>query len=140
MKNLTLALVLLMMSSLATAAGANKGEKKARGEKMRQELGLSTEQLAKMKEIRKERKSTIKESRERVKAAKAEFQIAMANPASTSDELKAKFNTLSEARQSAQKARFETMLEVRSILDEKQIVKFQALRKEKQKGLRPGRC
>ena len=53
----------------------------------------------------------------------------MGNPQTTNDELKAKFEELQAAQAAHHRSGFETMLEIRAILDETQRAKFQEKRK-----------
>ena len=119
------------MSSGAFAK-KNKGEdgEGKRGEKMRAELGLSDEQLEKMKAIREKRKSSQEGHREKMKAARDAFQSAMKNPKATKNELVSKFEALEKLQAQGKREKFEMMLEIRSLLDEKQIAKFQEKRGE----------
>ena len=127
MKNLILFTAFLLVAA-PSFAGGKKGGHHEMGEKMRKELGLSDEQLAQMKEIRQERKSSMKELKTKSKEARQAFQDALANPKTSKEELREKYQTLRTARQASRDARFETMLEVRSILKEEQIVKFQQMK------------
>jgi len=140
MKNLILLTTFLLVAAPSFAGGKKDGHHQM-GEKMRKELGLTDEQLAQMKEIRSQRKVDIKAKQAQVKEAREAFRQALANPKSSTEELKAKYQTMSAARQASRDARFETMLEVRAILKEDQISKFQELRgkwKGKHKGQRKG--
>ena len=130
MKNLSLFMALMLVTSVAFAGASNKkGGEEKRGERMRKELDLSSEQLAKMKEIRKKKKLTQKEARAKVKAAREAFHASVGNPQTTNDELKAKFEELQAAQAAHHRSGFETMLEIRAILDETQRAKFQEKRK-----------
>ncbi len=130
MKNLSLFMALMLVTSVAFA-GASKKKKDAekRGERMRQELELSDEQLVKMKEIRKKKKEVRKEARKKVREAREAFHASAGNPKTTNEELKTKFEELQTAQALHHRAGFETMLEIRSILNETQRAKFQEKRK-----------
>jgi Spy/CpxP family protein refolding chaperone len=131
MKQFALFLSLMLMSSGAFAK-KNKGEngEGKRGEKIRAELGLSDEQLEKMKAIREKRKTSQEAHREKMRAARDEFQAAMKNPKASKNELVNKFEALEKLQAQGKRDKFEMMLEIRSLLDEKQIAKFQEKRGE----------
>ncbi|MFP5491390.1 MAG: Spy/CpxP family protein refolding chaperone [Bacteriovoracia bacterium] len=140
MKQLALFLSLMLMSSIAFAKKGKGGDGEGkRGEKMRAELGLSDEQLEKMKEIREKRKAAHEGHREKVKAARDDFQAAMKNPKATKSELVNKFEALEKIQAQGKRDKFEMMLEIRSLLDEKQIAKFQEKRGEWRKKWKEGR-
>lgn len=140
MKQLALLLSLMLMSSVAFAKKGKGGDGDGkRGEKMRAELGLSDEQLEKMKEIREKRKATQEGHREKLKAARDDFQTAMKNPKATKSELVNKFEALEKLQAQGKRDKFEMMLEIRSLLDEKQIAKFQEKRGEWRKKWKEGR-
>ena len=127
MKSLALFMGLLLVSTVAFAGASKKKDKdEGRGEKFRKELGLSEDQLKKMKEIREKKKADHKESRSKLRDARKAFHEAMGNPKATKEELLAKFNELESMQTAAHRARFETMLEIRGILNQEQLAKFQA--------------
>ena len=130
MKNLSLFMALMLVTSVAFAgASKKKGSDEKRGEHMRKELDLTSEQLAKMKEIRKKKKEVHREARKKVRAAREAFHTSVGNPQTSNDELKAKFEELQAAQAAQHRSGFETMLEIRAILDETQRAKFQEKRK-----------
>lgn len=133
MKNLVLALSLLLAAQNSFAGPGKKDGHHQKGEQLRKELGLSEEQLVKIKEIRRERKSSIQEKRQAAKIANQAFRAALANSQSSKDEIAEKYRAMSQARQAIRDARFETMLEVRNVLNEQQRTKFHAMR-DKWKG------
>lgn len=124
MKNLSLFLAFMMITSVAFAGASKKKGDENRGEKMRKELDLSDEQLAKMKEIRKKKKENQKVAREKVKAAREAFHTTAGNPKASNEELQQKFQELQDAQSAHHRSGFETMLEIRSILNETQRAKF----------------
>jgi Spy/CpxP family protein refolding chaperone len=130
MKNLSIIMAFMLVTSVAFAGASKKKEgDEKRGERMRKELDLTSEQLAKMKEIRKKKKEVRKEARKKVREAREAFQASAGNPQTSNDELKAKFEELQTAQALHHRAGFETMLEIRSILNESQRAKFQEKRK-----------
>lgn len=130
MKTLVIMLGLILSLHHAQAMGG-KGKGHERGEHFKKELGLSDEQLAKVKELRKGKKEELKEQRQKMKAAKEEFRNAMKNPKAAEDDLKAKFEAFQSARDSFQRARFAMMLQMRSILNPEQLEKFAKLKEER---------
>lgn len=131
MKMITLVLSMMLMSS--GAFSAEKEKKHERGEFLKKELGLTEEQLEKVKEIRKTSRSEMKENKTQFKALKQEFKQAMKNPNSSTDELTAKFEAFQKARDDFQRKRFITMLKMREILNPDQLAKFHEM-KQKHKG------
>lgn len=129
MKNLSLFMALMLVTSVAFAGASKKKEGEKRGEQMRKELNLSEEQLVKMKEIRKKKKENQREARAKVKAAREAFHATVGNPKATNDELKTRFEELQAAQAAHHRAGFETMLEIRELLDETQRAKFHEKRK-----------
>ena len=139
MKNFVMFLGLMLLTTNLTFANAGKKDSRHQfGEKMRKELGLSDEQLVKMKEIRKERKGQMKEKREKVKEAKLAFKEIMKDPKASRESIEAKYKALSEAKQASKDLRFETMMEVRGLLKADQLTKFLAM-KDKKHGHRKGK-
>jgi Spy/CpxP family protein refolding chaperone len=123
-------MALMLVTTVAFAGASKKKDGENRGEKIRKELNLSDEQLAKMKEIRKKKKLTQKEAREKVKAARQDFHKSVGDPKTSNDELQQKFQALQDAQAAHHRSGFETMLEIRSILNEEQIAKFHEKRKK----------
>lgn len=142
MKQMVLFICLTLMTTTAFARKGKGGDhKQEKSDKMRTELGLSEEQVAKMKEIREKRKASREQHREKVKAAREEFHTAMKNPKASKAELEKKFDQLEKLQSQGKREQFEMMLELRSLMDEKQIAKFNEKRgewrnkwKEKRKG------
>ena len=132
MKIITLVLSMMLMSSGAFSS-EQKEKKHERGEFLKKELGLTDEQLAKVKEIRKSSRSEMKDNKAQFKALKKEFKEAMKNPNSSTDELTAKFEAFQKARDDFQRKRFATMLKMREILNPDQLAKFHEM-KQKHKG------
>lgn len=133
MKHVALSLCLLVATSVAYA----KRENGARdGGKMREELGLNDEQIAKMKEIRQKKKALHQASREKIKAARDEFKATMKDPKASKEQIIAKFEALQKLQSEKKRSQLDMMLEIRGLLNEEQIAKFQEKRKDwkKQRG------
>lgn len=125
-----------LFCSLLTPMAFAKGMGKGKGEfaqKMKAELNLTDEQLEKIKEVRKSSKGQHKEMRAQMKAARADLHAALGNPKVSKDELLAKFNKLEALKSEMSRKRFETMLAIRTQLDESQIAKFHELHKSRKK-------
>lgn len=129
MKIITLFLSMMLVSNVAFSA-ETKEKKHERGEFLKKELGLSDEQLAKFKEIRKSSKDGMKENKAQFKQLKSEFKEAMKNPNSSQEELTAKFEAFQKARDDFQRKRFATMLKMREILNPDQLAKFHEMKKK----------
>lgn len=132
MKMITLVLSMMLMSGGAFAK-EKKEKKHERGEFLKKELGLSDEQLAKVKEIRQASRPEIKENKTQFRQLKTEFKEAMKNPASSAEELTAKFEAFQKARDEFQRKRFAMMLKMREIMTPEQLTKFHEM-KQKHKG------
>lgn len=127
MKHVALSLCLLVATSVAYA----KRENGARdGGKMREELGLNDEQIAKMKEIRQKKKALHQASREKIKAARDEFKATMKDPKASKEQIIAKFEALQKLQSEKKRSQLDMMLEIRGLLNEEQIAKFQEKRKD----------
>lgn len=127
MKHVALALCLLVTTSVAHA-GREKGARD--GGKIREELDLNDAQIAKMKEIREKRKAQHQASREKIKQAREDFQATMKNPKSTKDQIVTKFEALQKLQAATKRSQLDMMLEIRGLLNEQQIAKFQEKRKD----------
>lgn len=132
MKIITLVLSMMLMSNVAFSEEEEE-KRHERGEFLKKELGLSDEQLAKVKEIRKSSKDGMKENKAQFKQLKKDFKEAMKNPNSTNEELNAKFEYFQKARDDFQRKRFATMLKMREVMTPEQLAKFHEL-KQKHKG------
>lgn len=132
MKIITLVLSMMLMSNVAFSA-EEKEKKHERGEILKKELGLSDEQLAKVKEIRKSSKSEIQENKKQFRQLKTDFKEAMKNPNSSQEELTAKFEAFQKSRDEFQRKRFAMMLKMREVMTPEQLAKFHEM-KQKHKG------
>ncbi|MFP5386957.1 MAG: Spy/CpxP family protein refolding chaperone [Bacteriovoracia bacterium] len=130
MKLFTLILSLILVTGFAHASKEKSKEHK-RGEFLKKELGLTDEQLSKVREIRKKGKGSIKEARKNFMSEKKAFHEALANPDASREELTKKFDSFQKARDEFQRNRFALMLEMRSILEPNQLQKFKELRKSR---------
>lgn len=126
MKHVALSLCLLVATSVAYAE-REKGDRD--GGRIREELGLNDEQIAKMKEIRQKKKALHQASREKIKVAREEFKATMKDPKSSKEQIIAKFEALQKLQSEKKRAQLDTMLEIRGLLNEEQIAKFQEKRK-----------
>lgn len=130
-------LLTTLFFSLLSAPSFAKGKREGKGEsaqKMKAELNLTDEQLEKIKEIRKSSKGSHKEMKEQMKAARKDLQESLGNPKVSASELQTKFSKLESLKTEISRKRFETMLSIRSQLNETQIAKFHELRKGHKKG------
>jgi Spy/CpxP family protein refolding chaperone len=131
MNKIAIALVTFLAAqghSYARGIGKGKGEF---AHKMKEELNLNDEQLEKIREVRKSNRGQMKELRNEVKKAKTAFHDALANPQSSSSEIKSKHQAFLQAKNNMSNHMIDNMLAVRSQLDEKQIVRFNELKKNR---------
>lgn len=91
-------------------------------EKMR-ELGLSEEQLEKLKVLRQKNKEDHRKSKEEMMATKKEFRELMKSNASREEILRA-FKAMNEKKRDLEQKRFEGMLDAREILTPEQRSKL----------------
>lgn len=130
MKMLSWLLVLNFMLPLSFASMDGGDKEGKRGEYLKKELGLTDEQMAKIKDIREEHHQDLKASKQKFKAAKADFKTSMGNAKLTNEELEQKFSAFQSARGEFQTKRFKMMMAMRSILTAEQVTKFQAMKKK----------
>lgn len=130
MKAFYFSLALLMTTQFALAAGA-KSKDHQRGERFLKELNLSSEQMEKVKKIRMSNKDELKSRRTKYKESRKAFESAMKDPKENTKSLQEKFDSFQKDRDAFQRARFNMMLEMRSVLEPDQIEKFQKIKSKK---------
>ena len=117
--------------SAASVAGEGKGHKGGdmapmdrhfSPENMKQ-LGLSSEQKDKLKDIRKSHRDDGKKIHEEMKAARKAFKEALKTDASKEDVTKA-FDAMMAKKSELAKARFDGLLEAREVLTKEQRAKL----------------
>lgn len=123
-------LLLSLLICFSTAASARDKDDVKKGEFLKKELGLSDEQLSKVKAIKKELRPALRESKKKMLALKNEFKDAMQDSSVSSDTLTQKFETLQDAKEDFQRRRFQVMLRMREILSPEQLSKFHEVRKK----------
>jgi Spy/CpxP family protein refolding chaperone len=121
-----------------TFAMGGKGDHQKRAEKLKAELNLTDEQMAKVSEIRKNKWKDHKENKKILKTEKEAFRAALKDPNISNDVLITKFESLQKIKNENQRKKFNMMLEMRSVLNPDQLEKFRALKKE-HRGDRRGR-
>ena len=132
--------VLFLTLSMTTGSFAAKDKEKSPNVKknfFKQELKLTDEQMAKIREIRSTRSPEVIELRKRLKVIKEEFKTAMKNPNLSNNELSLKFEEFQKIRDEAQSKRFEMMLAMRSVMTPEQIATF-LVWKEQRRAQRQG--
>ncbi len=133
MKTILLTL-LFAISSLTIASGGGKHGKRKMHKKMRkhkkqklgkmkERLGLSEDQTAKIKSIRESHRTQMKSLREQKRAAKKQFKEAMKSSNQNPEQLRSLFNVVQNKKSQLANARFEKRLAVRSILTPDQLAK-----------------
>lgn len=121
-------LVLLTSNAWAKKDRDDKDDKHEKGDylkKMKAELNLTDEQVAKLKEMKKSSKTDMKALRKSMQEAKSNFEKALSS-AATDDEIKTKYAELEKIQQEFSKARLEKILATRSVLTPEQRLKFKA--------------
>jgi len=138
MKTILLAL-LFGLSTLTIASGGHDGKKKMHKQmrkhkknwkgkkeklsKMKEKLGLSDDQVSKIKSIRESSKDRMKTLRGHKKSAKKQFKEAMKGSTKSPAELRSLFNIVQNKKSEIANARFEKKLAVRAILTPEQLAK-----------------
>ncbi len=130
MKWLTVLFLTLSLTSGSFAAKDMEKSSSAKKAFFKEELKLSDEQLAKIREIRSARKAEVIALKQRLKVVKEDFKAAMKNPNLSNNDLSAKFEEFQKVRDEAQSKRFEMMLAMRSVMTPEQIGKFQAWKEQ----------
>ncbi len=119
----------------------NRPRGRNRGDQLQQALNLSDEQMQKLNEIQQNYRPQIQELAKQIQATYQEFNQMMQGNASE-DEVRSKHKELAGLRQKMEDIRFESMLEMRTILTEEQRQKFAQFmqqRRQRRDGNRPNR-
>lgn len=127
--------VFLMTCFLLTGTVYGRDHSKhEKGEYLKKELGLTDEQYVKVKAFKEASQKELRTMKESLNSLRKDFKEAMKNTASTTDELKQKFDKFQKARDEYQRARFNKMLNMRGVLTPEQLEKFsKAMEKNKGK-------
>lgn len=124
----------LATNSFAMAEKAKDGSKyKKRMHKMAQELGLSSEQIDQLKSLKKGSFKESKALRQNVKEAKKDFHALMESEGqgeTFNSKARAAFSKLQTSKNKLMENRFNESLQLRSILTNDQLKKFNDLRKK----------
>jgi len=125
-------LVCIFLLSLGlSVANAEKGSQDTgpAGFHLSKELGLSDEQSKQVKQIKAKYADDLDQSRKNAKSAKEDLMNSMKAPKKGPEyqkELLQKFKKVQEFRQAQHARRFEMALEIRELLTNEQLSKFQA--------------
>jgi periplasmic protein CpxP/Spy len=111
-----------------TPARGDRG-KRGWGEKWQEQLNLSADQKAQIKQIRDQAKSDSQSLRQQMRTAFEKQQSLMAGNASD-DQIRQQHREVQALRQQAADRRFDTMLKIRQILTPEQRAKAAQMRKE----------
>lgn len=128
--------VVLVAFALTTFAGAalasncrdGKGKREMPHPKMVEELGLTSEQVGKIKALHENNKGEHEKIKEKMKSQHEVLNKAMQNNAEESN-LRALFTELQNTRETLSNMKFENTLSVYKILTSDQRKKFKGLRK-----------
>lgn len=123
--------VVVLASAFSHAEGGEKQQKYRGGpvEKLAEELNLSKEQKAKIKDIHEKSREQRKAIHDKIKVAHDELNKIIKSDASDND-VKAKFNDLQTIKMELEASRFENILATRAILTKEQREKFDAFKKD----------
>ena len=136
MKKVFILVTIMAFSPLALAK--RDGQKGKHGEmKVLKQLDLSDEQKEKIKALREGKKDKMKSLREKAKSDREAFQAAMESDSSKS-QLKSLRSKMIKSKQAVRDHQFNSMLEVREVLNPEQRKKFRELKSE-MRGKRRGR-
>lgn len=99
------------------------------GDKWQEQLNLSTDQKAQIKQIRDQQKTSSEGLRQQMKAAFDKQESLMTGSASD-DQLRQQHRDIQALRQQAEDRRFDTMLKIRQVLTPEQRTKAAQLMKD----------
>ncbi|MER3434769.1 MAG: Spy protein [Leptolyngbya sp. ERB_1_1] len=123
---------------IAQAPSSPAPNRPGRGEMgLMRELNLSADQMTKIQQIRTRYRDELQNDREAARKAQQELRTLMAGTA-TDDQIREKYRQVKDLRAKAADAQFNSMLEIRNVLNPEQRQKF-ADRMEKQRGRMRGR-
>jgi len=122
-----------LTDSIAQAPGVPAPNRPGRGEMgLMRELNLSADQMTKIQQIRTRYRDELKNDREAARKGQQDLRALMAGTA-TDDEIREKYRQVKDLRAKAADAQFNSMLEIRNVLNPEQRQKFADLM-EKQRG------
>lgn len=128
-------LLILALTLFAINTGyAKEVRKRGKGHsKIFKELGLSEDQMIKVKALRKEDRGLNKEVKRTIRANREKMKEVFASGSSDS-ELRTLHKEMKTLRNQRDDKKFEKMLKIRSILTPEQRVKFQKLKSKRRQG------
>jgi Spy/CpxP family protein refolding chaperone len=101
------------------------------GDRLKEELNLTEEQAKKVLELRQSNGQEKRKLKEQVRQLGKAFKDSQDNENTSNDELINRFQAFQKARADLQQERFNSMLEMRSILTPNQRKQFNELKKNK---------
>ena len=110
-------------------APGDRGKRGGWGDKWQEQLNLSADQKAQIKQIRDQEKTSSEGLRQQMKAA-AEKQKSLMTGNATDDQLRQQHREMQALHQQVSERRFDTMLKIRQILTPEQRVKAAQLMQE----------
>lgn len=132
MKILTIFTLVGLLSTQAFAKRNDKESKRGHFKKMIEELSLSEEQIAKIKEHRKQSRTESKALRSQMKEIKEKMKASFISDASSS-ELSTLSSQMDGLRNKIGKIKFSKMVLFKNILDKEQRVKFMELKPKRRR-------
>jgi periplasmic protein CpxP/Spy len=130
-------LVLSLLAAPGVSFAGNMHDGKDHGMRLIKELNLTSEQTAKVKEIKSKFETSMKEGRQAVKAARQDLRASLGiakRGAQYKAELLEKFKKVQALGQAQHQRRFEMALEIREILTDDQLTKFKAMHERRFQG------
>ncbi|MDJ1183407.1 Spy/CpxP family protein refolding chaperone [Roseofilum casamattae] len=113
------------------------GQRGNRGDRLIQELNLSPDQQQQMQAIKSRYQPQMEAQKEQVQQAREQLRDLMVSNASDG-QIRAQHQQVQQLMQQMGNLRFNSMLEVRAILDSSQRQQFANLMEQKHRGGRPG--
>ncbi len=110
-------------------APGDRGKRGGWGDKWQEQLNLSADQKAQIKQIRDQERSSSEGLRQQMKAA-AEKQKSLMTGNATDDQLRQQYREIQALRQQLGERRFDTKLKIRQVLTPEQRVKAAQLMQE----------
>ncbi len=131
MRTVGAGLVLLMMSgsgTLATTQPVGRGGGQQGPVALKQQLGLSDEQVAQLQKLRDDERKQAIRRRADIEIARIELREALAAPSADESLVTAKTKVLTDLQAGAVRARVEAQLALRKVLTKEQYTKLQQAR------------
>ena len=114
----------------AQGAADNEERRQMRRPDLLAELGLSPEQVQKIRRMNQERRPTMMEARRRMGEAAQNLDLAIYGESVNDSEIQTRLKEFQAAEAELSRLRFENELAVRKVLTPEQLVRFRELRRQ----------